>query len=315
MKILRSVVLPLLLCALILALGFFAPRFYLRCAPDFTDDEQTVSIAGAESPLYIENTVEIVLPPWNLIDETHAASFPTLAQFNTQAANQIDATLLNVLRPFVPNPQLIQDTSFYDELRVSNKLLFLRDFAFTTGEEGDYAVDFVCTYVGIPLYVHARETGHETAPAADADALERDFETARENCLAYISDADIGEIAAISSALLDEMERSYPDTYVPTFMRVLLSPLNCQTEYDSYLDIEISNLWRSILQDMQDCYTLTYKNETLLVMTDSRNRPCTLFFDGASDRVTGYSVDAAILGFTEKPTPTPRPTESEAIAD
>ena len=305
MKILRNVVLPLLLCALILALGFFAPRFYLHCAPDFTDNVQTVSIAGAESPLYIENTVEIVLPPWDQIDETHAASFPTLTQFNAQTANQIDATLLNVLRSFVPNPQLIQDTSFYDELRVSNELLFLRDFAVSTEEGDTYTVDFVYTNVGLPLYVHARELNRETAPAADAAALERDFETARENCLAYISDTDIGEIAAISSVLLDEMERSYPDTYVPTFMRVLLSLLYCQTEYDSYLDIEISNLWQSILQDMQDCYTLTYKDETLLVMTDSRNRPCTLFFDGASDRVTGFSIDAALLGYSASPTPLP----------
>ena len=64
-------------------------------------------------------------------------------------------------------------------------------------------------------------------------------------------------------------------------------------------------LWESILISMQDCYTLTYDSETVLVLTDSSNFPCTLYYDADQNQVTGFGIDAARFGYTAEATPRP----------
>lgn len=308
MKVLSSVFLPLLLCALILVLGFFMPALFGRVLPDFKDEPQTVSIAGAESPLYIENAVEVALPPWDVIDETHAASFSDLADFSDQGVEQVDALLTGYLEPFIPNAQIALDHPFYQSLLIQNNLLFTRDFRVTTSFAA-YTVDLVVTTDGLPLYVHTRESGTETAPVSDPEALEKDLAAALDICFSYLENRmsdpyALNEISAVW--LVEEAQSVYPDTYVPVFAEVFSTLFRqVDTDTDGYLQTEILYLWEEVLRNRQDIYSLTYENETLLVVTDDQNHLCILFFDGAQARVTGISVDTALLGYSASPTPLP----------
>ena len=57
-------------------------------------------------------------------------------------------------------------------------------------------------------------------------------------------------------------------------------------------------VWLSILLHCEDIYTLTYKNETLLVMVDEENLISYLFFDALTNRVTGYSIDPRLVSLS-----------------
>ncbi|MGN0479306.1 MAG: hypothetical protein ACI4GO_07715 [Hominenteromicrobium sp.] len=312
MKFFRSVLLPALLCAMILALGFFMPGLLGRVSPDFRDEPQTVSVAGAESPLYIENTVEVALPPWDIIDETRAASFSDLADFSDRAAEQVDALLTGYLEPFIPDARITPDHPFYQSLLIQNDLLFTRDFRVTTASAA-YTVDVVITTDGIPLYIHTRELGTETAPASDPEVLEDDLASALGICSAYLENWMYGQPLNEMSPvwLVEEAEIVCPNTYVPVFAEVFSALFSrVDADADGYLQNELLYLWDEVLRNRQDIYSLTYENETLLVVTDDQNHLCLLFFDGTQARVTGISVDAALLGYSAAPTPLP--TENNA---
>lgn len=74
-NIFLSVFLPLFLCAAILTLGYFSPTLFSRVMPNFKNKESSAQITGAESPLYLEDPSNLVLPPWNDIDDSKSQMY------------------------------------------------------------------------------------------------------------------------------------------------------------------------------------------------------------------------------------------------
>lgn len=74
-NIFLSVFLPLFLCAAILTLGYFSPTLFSRVMPNFKNKESAAQITGAESPLYLEDPSNLVLPPWNEIDDSKSQMY------------------------------------------------------------------------------------------------------------------------------------------------------------------------------------------------------------------------------------------------
>lgn len=74
-NIFLSVFLPLFLCAAILTLGYFSPMLFSRVMPNFKNKESAAQITGAESPLYLEDPSNLVLPPWNEIDDSKSQMY------------------------------------------------------------------------------------------------------------------------------------------------------------------------------------------------------------------------------------------------
>ncbi len=73
MKFLRTVLLPLLLCGIILTVGFCSPTLFSAVVSDHKGQTERVAIAGQENPLYLENTAEVSLPPWDAIGDDRGA--------------------------------------------------------------------------------------------------------------------------------------------------------------------------------------------------------------------------------------------------
>lgn len=74
-NIFLSAFLPLFLCAAILTLGYFSPTLFSRVMPNFKNKESAAQITGAESPLYLEDPSNLVLPPWNEIDDSKSQMY------------------------------------------------------------------------------------------------------------------------------------------------------------------------------------------------------------------------------------------------
>lgn len=74
-NIFLSVFLPLFLCAAILTLGYSSPTLFSRVMPNFKNKESAAQITGAESPLYLEDSSSLVLPPWNDIDDSKSQMY------------------------------------------------------------------------------------------------------------------------------------------------------------------------------------------------------------------------------------------------
>lgn len=74
-NIFLSAFLPLFLCASILTLGYFSPTLFSRVMPNFKNKESAAQITGAESPLYLEDPSNLVLPPWNEIDDSKSQMY------------------------------------------------------------------------------------------------------------------------------------------------------------------------------------------------------------------------------------------------
>lgn len=319
---LRTVLLPALLCAVIFALGFFMPVLYERTAQDFKNEPQTISVAGAESPLYIEGGATVLLPPWDIIGDSEGVSLSNLPPSDDEIYLGINHYVTNMIRPFAPygaSGLPVSGTDFVPALHMYNdRLFFLRDFHYTSEGGGEYVLNLVFTAEFFhPLYVHVYPAS-DPSPVADENALLRDLEATRDLFLLYQKEIENAVGIAMDDAegflknLLDSAESTYPDTYVPSLTEAFLFFLNPYNTYDNTgtwsVSYDYCYAWQELLWNMQDSYTLTYENETLLVMTDSQNYPYTLFFDGTSQHITGFSLDAALFGYSY-----PSPTEEDAL--
>lgn len=320
MKIIRTFLIPLLLCGAILAVGLFSPYLFNTVSPDYRDEAQSVSIAGAESPLYIENEVDVSLPPWDVIgDAAGTLLMDTLTEgenVTAEGVNLMNTYIANLVEAFGPRPADGED--FCSKMRVADQqLLFLRDYRYTPPGSGQYTLDLVLTSSAFPLYAHVRTADASPSPVSDTEAFEKDFILVRElflpplmDELGYEATDDSAQTVYIKdtlSAVTDQASEMYPDSYVPALTDALGSmtlffsdPLAGTTESSSIL-----YEWQNILLGTQDFYTMTYENETVIVLTDYNNRPYTLFFDGTENKCTGFGFDAEEFGYTSSPTPRP----------
>ena len=303
MKFLRTVLLPLLLCGIILTVGFCSPTLFSAVVSDHKGQTERVAIAGQENPLYLENAAEVSLPPWNPIDDDRGVP---LSAYSASTGEDVNSFILALLKLFGVPPAAQED--FAAEMRVHNgQLISLRDYRYNSGDL--YALDLVLQYdTLLPIYMHTRCLAYDTQPADDAEALLDDFRSAADLwnsytydvALSYDADAivQLDEAAAVVQAAALSL---FPDSSVSGFVQFFnrigmeidaLSGQSGRSDYVWYMW-----MWHDLLNSVQDSYALTYDDETVVVLTDYGNRPYTLYYDGSRDRITGFGLDASFVDY------------------
>ena len=304
MKFLRTVLLPLLLCGIILTVGFCSPTLFSAVVSDHKGQTERVAIAGQENPLYLENTAEVSLPPWDAIGDDRGVP---LSAYSASTAEDVNSFILALLKLFGVPPAAQED--FAAEMRVHNgQLISLRDYRYNSGDL--YALDLVLHYdTLLPIYMHTRCLAYDTQPADDAEALLDDFRSAADLwnsytydvALSYDADA-IVQLSAIAAAVQDDAQAMFPDSGIPGFVRFFnhicleMAAFSGQPASSDY--VWYMQMWRNLLNSMQDSYTLTYDEETVVVITDYSNRPYTVYYDGSRGRITGFGLDASFVSYS-----------------
>ena len=307
MKFLRTVLLPLLLCGIILTVGFCSPTLFSAVVSDHKGQTERVAIAGQENPLCLENTAEVSLPPWDAIGDDRGVP---LSAYSASTAEDVNSFILALLELFGAPPAAQED--FAAEMRVHNgQLISLRDYRYNSGDL--YALDLVLHYdTLLPIYMHTRCLAYDTQPADDAEALLDDFRSAADLWSSYTydvyallpsDDADaIAQLYETARVVQDDAQAMFPDSGIPGFVRFFnrigmefaaLSGQPASSDYVWYMW-----MWHDLLNSVQDSYALTYDDETVVVLTDYGNRPYTLYYDGSRDRITGFGLDASLVSYS-----------------
>lgn len=179
MKRFRTILIPLLLCALVLAAGFGLPALFGRAVPDYKNAPEPIAIAGKESPLYLEDDTDIALPPWDAV----AAGGSSVLLSDYLGAAQIDGDFVNdyirsLVGLFAAVPA--EDENFLSALRVlDGTLLYLRGYTYTATDGEQYTLGLVLdNSAALPLSVHVRPLSDKTHPAASPDLLLSAFQEA-----------------------------------------------------------------------------------------------------------------------------------------
>lgn len=316
MKFLRTVLLPLLLCGIILTVGFCSPTLFSAVVSDHKGRTERVAIAGQENPLYLENTAEVSLPPWDAIGDDRGVP---LSAYSAFTAEYVNSFILALLKLFGVPPAAQED--FAAEMRVHNgQLISLRDYRYNSGDL--YALDLVLHYdTLLPIYMHTRCLAYDTQPADDAEALLEDFRSAADLWNSYTydvyallpsDDADaIVQLDEAAAVVQDDALSLFPDSSVSSFVQFFnrigmeidaLSGQSGRSDYAWY-----TWMWHDLLNSVQDSYALTYDDETVVVLTDYGNRPYTLYYDGSRDRITGFGLDASFVDYSADAYATPPP--------
>lgn len=316
MKFLRTVLLPLLLCGIILTVGFCSPTLFSAVVSDHKGQTERVAIAGQENPLYLENTAEVSLPPWDAIGDDRGVP---LSAYSASTAEDVNSFILALLELFGAPPAAQED--FAAEMRVHNgQLISLRDYRYNSGDL--YTLDLVLHYdTLLPIYMHTRCLAYDTQPADDAEALLEDFRSAADLWNSYTydvyallpsDDADaIVQLDEAAAVVQDDALSLFPDSSVSSFVQFFnrigmeidaLSGQSGRSDYAWY-----TWMWHDLLNSVQDSYALTYDDETVVVLTDYGNRPYTLYYDGSRDRITGFGLDASFVDYSADAYATPPP--------
>lgn len=307
MKFLRTVLLPLLLCGIILTVGFCSPTLFSAVVSDHKGQTERVAIAGQENPLYLENAAEVSLPPWDAIGDDRGVP---LSAYSASTAEDVNSFIPALLKLFGAPPAAQED--FAAEMRVHNgQLISLRDYRYNSGDL--YALDLVLQYdTLLPIYMHTRCLAYDTQPADDAEALLDDFRSAADLWNSYTydvyallpsDDADaIAQLYETARVVQDDAQAMFPDSGIPGFVQffnrigmefAVISGQPANSDYVWYMW-----MWHDLLNSIQDSYALTYDDETVVVLTDYGNRPYTLYYDGSRDRITGFGLDASLVSYS-----------------
>ena len=134
-----------------------------------------------------------------------------------------------------------------------------------------------------PISLHLK--GEETAPVSDERELRDNLDQIIDILKQGFLHLDIDPILNLSD----------PNTiYVGRYTEPLSDAFKALLSYDqtSYC------VWLSIILNCQNIYSLTYNNETLLVMVDTENLISCLFFDAHTNRITGYSLDPKLVSLS-----------------
>lgn len=316
MKFLRTVLLPLLLCGIILTVGFCSPTLFSAVVSDHKGRTERVAIAGQENPLYLENTAEVSLPPWDAIGDDRGVP---LSAYSASTAEDVNSFILALLELFGAPPDAQED--FAAEMRVHNgQLISLRDYRYNSGDL--YTLDLVLHYdTLLPIYMHTRCLAYDTQPADDAEALLDDFRSAADLWNSYTydvyallpsDDADaIVQLDEAAAVVQDDALSLFPDSSVSSFVQFFnrigmeIDALSGQSGRSDY--VWYTWMWHDLLNSVQDSYALTYDDETVVVLTDYGNRPYTLYYDGSRDRITGFGLDASFVDYSAYAYATPPP--------
>lgn len=288
MRKFKCVVLPILLCAALLLGGFYAPELYSRFSNDHIGEVSTVSLAGAQSPMYIADGVSFELAPWDRIDRTQARSYADILAENPESEIVSDEDRLNqTIEGFVlalnvdaatlntPNYTAeLRCLSYYDDaLSISEMLFFLEDFRFTSVYGRQYSLDLVFGFIGV-YYIRLVPTDG-TQPCNGTVAIQ----------------ALYNAFPAAFTSFENGLESS-ESLYFPTILSESLYQFFISSYFGgSYFDTNRAFLYQMIYSwSYEDAYTVTYEDLTLLVWPDMQNNPYVLFLDGKNNDVRGFSV-------------------------
>lgn len=288
MKIFRTVFLPVLLFSVILLSGYFSPILFDRLTPDLRNKAEPVSIAAEDSPMYLENTEEVILPPWDEINMDQAGklleTFAIADYEQMELSTYVNAHTAALFRTF-STTNWDQFDGMAEAMRIhKERLLFLKGYpcSFRLKQGADvspYTLDYVLDGWNIfPVCVHMK--GEKTMPVADENAIRDSLEHIVSQVTHDFLREDLNAVASLT--FMEDGEYTTPLTDAVLRLVSYNAP--------SY------NVWVSILLNCQDIYTLTYQNETLLVMVDRQNLISCLFFDASANQVTGYSIDPQLVG-------------------
>ena len=263
MKFLRTVLLPLLLCGIILTVGFCSPTLFSAVVSDHKGRTERVAIAGQENPLYLENTAEVSLPPWDAIGDDRGVP---LSAYSASTAEDVNSFILALLELFGVPPAAQED--FAAEMRVHNgQLISLRDYRYNSGDL--YALDLVLHYdTLLPIYMHTRCLPYDTQPAADTETLLEDFRSAADLWNSYTyevyallpsDDADaIAQLYETARVVQDDALSLFPDSSVSSFVQFFnrigmeIDALSGQPASSDY--VWYTWMWHDLLNTIQDSY-------------------------------------------------------------
>lgn len=302
MKRFRTILIPLLLCALVLAAGFSLPALFGRAVPDYKNAPEPIAIAGKESPLYLEDDTDIALPPWDAV----AAGGSSVLLSDYLGAAQIDGDFANdyirsLAGLFAAVPA--EDENFLSALRVlDGTLLYLRGYTYTAIDGEQYMLDLVLdNSAALPLSIHVRPLSDKTHPAADLDLLLSAFQEALwfwETQLYERPEIYDADSATHMQWLIDTQSLAYDvcgmsaAQLVSQFCTFLMA---CETiQPDGFV-------WTDAIfvpGYLEVGYAISYEDETVIVLTDYSNMPYTLYYDGAAQKITGFGLDARLAGYT-----------------
>ena len=288
MKKFRTIFLPLFLCSVILLSGYLSPVLFDKLTPDPRNIAEPISISTVGNPMHLESAVEVILPPWDDISTNQAEhlleAFAISEDEQAALSEQIEADI-EALFPDITNIGVLQDHDWTDVLlfRENYYFLVLQDHSCTFRLDGSvddapYMVDYVLdSFNTFPIYLHLQ--GEKTLPVADESKLRDNLEQ-------------------LISKLRRDFWQDPIDSLNSMYMGKYVSPLT-GVFMELFLHDDFSKtVWLSILLHCEDIYTLTYKNETLLVMVDEENLISYLFFDALTNRVTGYSIDPRLVSLS-----------------
>ena len=306
MKILRTIFLPLILCGAILAVGFCTPMLFNVLVPDQKETVEIVSIAGKESPLYLETDTDVALPPWDEISEADSRTLEDYLSRFADAESEAGSTdLINdfthmLVSQFVP--ELPESLDFAADMRVSNdRLAFLHDYAFADIWGTRYTLDLVIDlYFGHPLCVHVRPRAEATRPAADADTVLAQVEDAlilwQNSAETWMMNgaADADQMLAImeeqaATGAIWSTDSSFSLSMLRSFCDFLRGYEAFFENYDEAQQTITAIVTESFF--LQVSYAIPYEDEIVIVLTDAQNNPYILYLDGVQNTVTGFGLD------------------------
>lgn len=317
MKKPRSQLLPFLLLALILLAGYFSPTLFGFLSPNFMNEEEGVEIAGSEGPLYLENTDRLILPPWNRIGTQTATDFREtyperihidfLSDFNVRVNHWI-STLYPEAKPeknvlysgLIDNLKVAKSTNSSLDVPYSTTYLFLQEYWYKAVDGKTYELDLVVDDNGwVPLYLHIQRSDTKTAPLNNDGALQRSLH----RLTSTLQNGDLDPQLLAEQGVTEDLIRDITvfsimylsdDRYIPQLLQALSAPLIYPriTEKPQPVIHYTASAWLEALFDYRTIYTMTCDNETLLVLSDKQNRTYCIFYDGVSNRPTGFCIDA-----------------------
>lgn len=293
--------LPLFLCAAVLAAGAALPQLLLRHTPDYKNAPETIAIAGKESPLYLEDDTDIALPPWDVI-----AAGGSVPLTDYLGAAQIDGDFVNdyirsLVGLFAAVPA--EDENFLSALRVlDGTLLYLRGYTYTATDGEQYTLDLALdNSAALPLSVHVRPLSDKTHPAASPDLLLSAFQEAFQFWKTQLSERPEIYTADKDARMLwfqDSLDLAYgacsgsAAQLVSQFCTFLMACETIQLDGSAWTEAIFAPGYLEV------GYAISYEDETVIVLTDYSNTPYTLYYDGAAQKITGFGLDARLAGYT-----------------
>lgn len=315
MKKYRTLILPLILLAAIFLAGCLSPTLFSLLSPDFKDQIENVEITDVKSPLYLENTDRLVLPPWNRFSTQFATDFREtypgrihidfLSDFNVRINHWISTFYpeakpeKNVLYSGLIDHLKVAKSMFSDSGEYITTYLFLQEYWYKAVDGHTYILDLVVDEnEWAPLYLHIRRSSADTAPLNDDAPLRRSFQRLAHS----LQNGDLDPQLLAEKGVTEELVRSItvfsimylPDhPYIPPLLQTLSAQLVYPdiTERPQPVTNYTASAWLEALYEYRNIYTMVYSDETMLVLSDEQNRTYCIFYDSVSNRPTGFCVD------------------------